>query len=96
MTEFRIFIFGDLSSTQFEDSLRNLLHLKNKPVLGSFFEKVGFSLREYLGTLPVDQQNLFPRFTTLIDLVSRLGETEGTPVIRFLFLSIVEIAQFIV
>ncbi|KAK0718470.1 polyketide synthase [Lasiosphaeria miniovina] len=91
----RVLLFGDLSSTGFEDELRRLLHFKENPLLDSFFQKVGSALRTLIGSLPSQQQDLFPRFTTLVDLVSRLGETSGTSILRFFALSVHEVAQFI-
>ncbi|KAK3681664.1 polyketide synthase [Podospora appendiculata] len=92
----QVLVFGDLSSSGVEDDLRKLLHIKTNPLLVSFFEQVGFVLRRTIGGLPSEQQDWFPRFTTLIDLVARLGETAATPVLRFFVLSVYEVAQFIV
>jgi hypothetical protein len=94
MTSCQVFLFGDLA-IHFEDELRHILHVKGNESLHSFFDQVGFALREEFGNLPKSQQDLFPRFTTLVDLLSKLGETEGTPVLRFCLLSICEIGQFI-
>jgi naphtho-gamma-pyrone polyketide synthase len=93
---FQILLFGDLSLIQFEEQFRRILHVKTNALLTSFLDRVNYALRRLLETLPLEQQVLFPRFTTLIDLVSKLGETEGTPVLRFFLLSVHEIAQFIV
>lgn len=94
--EYHVLLFGDLSSTGFEDGLRRLSHVKNNPLLSSFLDQVGLRLRELVGGLPSQHQDFFPRFTTLIDLVARIGETSGTPVLRFFALSVYEIAQFVV
>ncbi|KAF2676586.1 polyketide synthase [Lentithecium fluviatile CBS 122367] len=94
--ECHILLFGDLSLIQFEEQFRRILHVKTNALLTSFLDRVNYALRRLLETLPVEQQVLFPRFTTLIDLVSKLGETEGTPILRFFLLSVHEIAQFIV
>lgn len=94
MTSCQVFLFGDLA-THFEDELRQLLYVEGNESLRSFFEQVSFALREECGKLPNNQQDLFPRFTTLIDLISKLGETEGTPVLRFCLLSVCEIGQFL-
>ncbi|KAK3368613.1 polyketide synthase [Podospora didyma] len=91
----QVLVFGDLSSSGFEEELRRLLHFKDSPLLGSFLEQVSFALRRLIGSLPSQQQDLFPHFTTLIDLVSRFGETDGTPILRFFALSVYEISQFI-
>lgn len=93
-TSCQIFLFGDLA-THFEDELRQLLYVEGNESLRSFFEQVSFALREECGKLPSYQQELFPRFTTLSDLISKLGETEGTPALRFCLLSVCEIGQFL-
>jgi hypothetical protein len=94
--EFKLLLFGDLSLIQFEEQFRRILHVKTNAFLTSFLDRVNYALRRLVENLPLEQQVLFPRFTTLIDLVSKLGETEGTPVLRFFLLSVHEIAQFIV
>lgn len=92
----QVILFGDLSLVHFEDQLRRLLHVKTNPLLISFFDRVNYALRRLLETLSAEQQNLFPRFTTLIDLIAKLGETDGTSVLRFFLLSVHEVAQSIV
>ncbi|KHN94891.1 polyketide synthase [Metarhizium album ARSEF 1941] len=93
---YEVLLFGDLSTSGFEEELRRLLHIKTDPLLSCFLEQVGLSLRRLIGNLPLRQQDLFPRFTTLIDLVSWLESTQGAPVLRFFTLCVYEIAQFIV
>jgi naphtho-gamma-pyrone polyketide synthase len=93
-TTCQVFLLGDLT-LQFEEELRQILHIKGNENLHSFFNRVSFALRKEFGKLPNHQQDLFPRFTTLVDLLSKLGETKGTPILRFFFLSVCEIAQFI-
>lgn len=94
--KYQLILLGDLTTNGFYGDLRFLLHVKTDALLVSFFERTGFALRQAIGALPASQQNLFPRFTTLIDLVSKVGETEGTPILRFFLLSVHQIAQFIV
>lgn len=92
----QILLFGDLSSIHFENQLCRLLHVKNNSLLTSFFDRVSYYLRRLLEALPEEQQNLLPRFTTLIDFLAKFGETDGTPVARFFLLSVHELAQSIV
>lgn len=94
MKHCKILLFGDLS-VPFEGQLQALLHVHDNPLLTSFFEQSGAKIRDEIGLLTTQQQSLFPRFTTLIDLVSKLGETEGTPVLRFCLLPVCQIGQFI-
>ncbi|RMJ14368.1 hypothetical protein CDV36_005974 [Fusarium kuroshium] len=94
MKNCKILLFGDLS-VPFEGQLQALLHVHDNPLLTSFFEQAGAKIRDEIGLLTTQRQSLFPRFTTLIDLVSKLGETEGTPVLRFCLLPVCQIGQFI-
>ncbi|ELR10234.1 hypothetical protein GMDG_04622 [Pseudogymnoascus destructans 20631-21] len=92
----QVLLFGDLSLLRFKDRLRRLLHVETNPLLTSFFDRVSYALRRLLGTLPEEEQNLFPRFTTLIDLVAKFGETDCASVLGFFLLSVHEVAQSIV
>ncbi|KAI9779586.1 MAG: Type I Iterative PKS [Peltula sp. TS41687] len=90
----QLFLFGDLT-VSFEEDLRQLLHVKESGALCSFFDQVSFALREDFGRLPASKQDWFPRFTTLIDLLSKLGETDGTPALKFALLCVCQIGKFI-
>lgn len=94
MASCQVLLFGDLA-IRFEDELRQLVHIRGNASLRSFFDQVSYALRQEFGNLPSNQQDLFPRFTTLVDLVSNLVETEGNPVLRFTLLPVCEIGQFI-
>lgn len=94
MQSCQVLLFGDLA-TSFESELRRLLHVKSNATLQSFFEQVAFAFRHEFSQLPQNQQDLFPHFTTLIDLLSKLGETEGTPILKFALLTLCQIGQFI-
>jgi naphtho-gamma-pyrone polyketide synthase len=90
----QIFLFGDLTIS-FEEDLRQLLHVRGNDTLTSFFDQVGYAFREEFTKLSAPQQVWFPRFTTVVDLHSKLGETEGTPALKFAFLCLCEIGEFI-
>ncbi|KAL9594396.1 MAG: hypothetical protein Q9219_007055 [cf. Caloplaca sp. 3 TL-2023] len=89
----QILLYGDLSSVHFEDQLRRLLHVKTNPLLVSFFDRVSHGLRRALEHLPMEQQDFFPRFTTIVDLLAKSTETDGSPVLDFFLLSVHEMAQ---
>lgn len=90
----KLVVFGDLAAS-FEEDLRNLLYQRDDEALQSFLARVAFSLRQELSLQPIAVQDLFPHFTTIIDVVSKLGETDGTPVLRFFLLTVCQISQFI-
>ena len=90
----QVFLFGDLTIL-FEEHLRQLLHFKGNSALSTFFDIVGFSLREECGKLASRQQEQLPRFTTLIDLLFKLKSSEGASALRFTLLCVYQIGQFI-
>ena len=94
MDRCQIFIFEDLT-TPFAEDLRQLLHEKDNPSLSSFFERVCFVLREEFAKLPSRQQNLLPRFATLVDLLSRWKDSEGAPALKFALVCLYQVGQFI-
>lgn len=90
----QVFLFGDLT-VSFEEDLRQLLHVKDNATLRSFFEQVSYAFRGEFAKLPARQQTWFPRFTTIVDLLSKLGETDGTPALSFALCCLCEIGHFI-
>ena len=90
----QIFLFGDLI-VPFEEDLRQLLHVKGNGSLSSFFDQVSFAFREQFGKLSSRQQDLLPRFTTLVDLLFRLKDSQGAPALRFALLCLYQLGKFI-
>lgn len=91
----RLLFFGDLGGCQLIDSLRELLHVKDSANLDAFFAQVSFRLRRHIGSLPTSQRDAFPRFTTLVDLVSRYEEASGRGALQLFFWNIFQSAEFI-
>ena len=89
-----LFVFGDLTIA-FEKDLRQLLHTRQNPTLQSFFDHVSFAIREEVCLLSVQEQDWFPSFTDLIDLVANLDGTEGVPAMRFALLCVYQLGRFI-
>ncbi|KFG85862.1 polyketide synthase [Metarhizium anisopliae] len=87
--------FGDLAASECLDSLQALLHSKNNANLSDFFVRVSFGLRQFLGCLPSTQQHLFPRFSTLVDLLDKWECAPGRPALQLFLLSVLQSAQFI-
>jgi naphtho-gamma-pyrone polyketide synthase len=94
MGSYNLYIFGDLM-LPFEEHLRRLLHIRDNETLLSFFAQIAFAFRHEFSKLPRSQQDWFPNFTTLVDLLSKLGQTDGTPALRFALLCVAQIGQFI-
>lgn len=89
-----IYLFGDLSNFS-PDLLRELLHEKRNGTLRSFFSLISHHLRKEIAALPGPQQELFPRFTTCIDLLEKAPSCDGSSAIGFSLLSACQIGQFI-
>ncbi|KAH7076878.1 hypothetical protein BKA63DRAFT_468889 [Paraphoma chrysanthemicola] len=92
--ECNIFLFGDLTGP-FEDDLRQLLHCKSNAMLQSFFEQVNLAYRQEIAALPSEQQDWFPRFTDIVDLVSNHERTIGTSPLRFGLLCVYQLGRII-
>ena len=93
-TPVQILLFGDQTSA-FEADLRQLLHVKDNEVLTSFLSKANFALRLEIGKLPISQQECFPRFTTLVDLLSRFRESGSHPALELGLLCLNQLARCI-
>ncbi|KAE8384533.1 hypothetical protein BDV23DRAFT_176984 [Aspergillus alliaceus] len=89
-----VIVFGD-QTTDFRAGLRQLLGVENNGLLTSFLEWVYFKLRQEIGHLSFTEQQLFPRFTSIIDLLARYEETDGHPVLESILVCIYHIAAFI-
>lgn len=89
-----IFLFGDLTGP-FEDDLRQLLHCKSNATLQSFFEQVNHAYRHEFAALPSEQQDWFPRFTDLVDLVSDLEGKIGSRALKFGLLCVYQLGRVI-
>ena len=90
----QIFLCGDQTSA-FEPDLRQLLHFKDNEVLTSFLTKANLALRLEITKLPPLQQEQFPRFSTLIDLLNGFREHGSHPALEFGLLCLNQLARFI-
>lgn len=90
----QIFLFGDQTSA-FESDLRQLLHVRDNETLTSFLTKSNFALRLEIAKLPPSQQESFPRFTTLLDLLNGFRESGSHPALELGLLCLNQLARFI-
>ncbi len=90
----QIFLFGDQTSA-FEADLRQLLHVKDNETLTSFLTKANLALRLEIAKLPQSQQELFPRFSTLIDLLNGFRDSGSHPALELGLLCLNQLARFI-
>ena len=90
----QVFLFGDQTSA-FETDLRQLLHVKGNEILTSFLSKANLALRFEIAKLPPSQQEVFPRFTTLIDLLNGFRDYRSHPALELGLLCLNQLARFI-
>ena len=90
----QIFLFGDQTNA-FEADLRQLLHTKDNDVLNSFLTKANSALRLEINKLSPLQQERFPRFSTLIDLLNGFRCYGSHPALELGLLCLSQLARFI-
>ncbi|KAK3674110.1 Type I Iterative PKS [Recurvomyces mirabilis] len=90
-----LFVFGD-STAIFQSDLVSLLHVKSNASLQSFFDHVAAALRREVAALPAAKRVLFKSFTTLVELVDRVDEMGGAPVMHFTLLCVHQLGRWII
>ena len=90
----QVFLFGDQTNA-FEADLRQLLYTKDNEVLNSFLKKANLALRLEIAKLSPSQQEQFPRFSTLIDLLNGFREYGSHPALELGLLCLDQLARFI-
>ncbi|KAL1854109.1 Type I Iterative PKS [Paecilomyces lecythidis] len=90
----RVYLFGDQTG-EFETGLRQLLQAKNNSLLTSFFERCFYVLRQEISKLPPSQRQIFPRFTSVVDLLARYRECGPNPALESALTCIYHFACFI-
>lgn len=72
----QVILFGDLTC-DFVAGLRSLVATKENPLLTSFFERVAFSLRAEIGSLPFVQRERFIKFINFPELLARVQQSSS-------------------
>lgn len=90
----RVYLFGDQTNS-FDAGLRRLLQIKDNGSLTSFLERTRYALQLEIGHLPVFERQLFPRFTSVLDLLARYRESGNHPALESTFTCIHQLAAFI-
>ena len=90
----QIFVFGDQTNAS-EADLRRLLHAHDNVVLTSFLERATQTLRLEIARLSSVQQEWFPRFSTLFDLLTSRHKKGNNPALGLALLCINQLARFI-
>ncbi|GCB19650.1 conidial yellow pigment biosynthesis polyketide synthase [Aspergillus awamori] len=90
----RVYLFGDQTS-DIEAGLRRLLQAKNSTIVQSFFQQCFHAIRQEIAKLPPSHRKLFPRFTSIVDLLSRSRESGPSPVLESALTCIYQLGCFI-
>ncbi|KAM3073539.1 hypothetical protein ACMFMG_004567 [Clarireedia jacksonii] len=91
----RLYLFRD-QTTDFVPGLRQLLRVKDSPLLLSFLEKTHIALRRELSQQTREIQELFPRFSRIVDLLSKYStEDDSAPILASTLTVIYQLGSFI-
>ncbi|KAJ5795215.1 hypothetical protein N7457_001814 [Penicillium paradoxum] len=90
----RVYLFGD-QTADFDSGLRRLLHAKNDSLLVAFFQKCYYALRKEITSLPPSERQIFPRFTSIVDLLARYRESGANPALESALTAIYQLGSFI-
>ena len=79
----------------FEDDLKQLLHRKDNATMQAFFSAVASAFREEASLLSMEERDIFPHFTTLVDLMDKLPGSSALSAIKTGLLCVYQVARFI-
>ncbi|KAJ5512187.1 Acyl transferase/acyl hydrolase/lysophospholipase [Penicillium fimorum] len=90
----QVYLFGD-QTADFDTGLRRLLHAKNDSLVVAFFQKTYYALRKEITSLPPSEREVFPRFTSIVDLLARFKESGPNPALESALTTIYQLGCFI-
>lgn len=91
---YRVYLFGDQTS-DFEVGLRRLLQAKDHTIVSAFFQKCYHALRQEISSLSPSERSIFPRFTSIVDLLARHCESPGNPALESALTCLYQLGCFI-
>ncbi|KAI9370749.1 conidial yellow pigment biosynthesis polyketide synthase [Aspergillus egyptiacus] len=91
---YHVYLFGDQTG-DFEVGLRHLLQAKNHTIVSAFFQKSYHALRQEISSLSPAERSIFPRFTSLVDLLARHCESRGNPALESALTCLYQLGCFI-
>ncbi|KAL4903435.1 conidial yellow pigment biosynthesis polyketide synthase [Aspergillus multicolor] len=91
---YHVYLFGDQTG-DFEVGLRRLLQAKNHTILSAFFQQSYHALRQEISSLPPTERSIFPRFTSIVDLLARHCESPGNPALESALTCIYQLGCFV-
>ena len=90
----QVYLFGD-QTADFDSGLRRLLHAKNDSLVAAFFQKTYCAVRKEITSLPPSERQVFPRFTSIVDLLARFKEFGPNPALESALTTIYQLGCFI-
>ncbi|KAJ5575635.1 hypothetical protein N7535_002561 [Penicillium sp. DV-2018c] len=90
----RLYLFGD-QTADIDSGLRRLLHAKNDSLLVAFFQKCYYALRKEITSFSPSEREIFPRFTSIVDLLARHRESGPNPALESALTTIYQLGCFI-
>ena len=90
----QVLVFGD-QTNDFDAGLRRLSQFKDNGMLISFLERCHYFLRLEIGRLAMEERELFPRFSSILDLLARYRKSANNPALEDALTCIHQIAYFI-
>ncbi|KAG8528459.1 Type I Iterative PKS [Bacidia gigantensis] len=95
MTETKeILLFGD-QTNPFDDGIRKLFQRKDNIFVEAFLKRATFAVREEIGKLPSLLRAEFPRFSSILDLLTRYRKIQDNPALEGALTCVHQIATFI-
>jgi naphtho-gamma-pyrone polyketide synthase len=91
---YHVYLFGDQTG-DFETGLRRLLQAKNHTFVSAFFQRSYHALRQEIASLPPAERSMFPRFTSIVDLLARHCESRGNSAMESALTCIYQLGCFI-
>lgn len=89
-----IYILGDQTNAH-ANTLTSLLHTRSSPLLTAFLEQTHYTLRVEIASLPTAKRQLFPRFSSISDLLARSNDEGPNPALESALLCLTQLGSFI-
>lgn len=95
VNQLHLYLFGDLTY-DISTKLQPLLHSESYPLLRSFFDCVCDKLRAEIGRLPAQDKEVFPRFSSIAELLTwRSSHSRSNPAVENALTCIYQLGEFI-
>ncbi|KAM5493712.1 Type I Iterative PKS [Microsporum canis] len=95
VNQLHLYLFGDVTY-DISTKLQPLLHSESSPLLRSFFDCACDKLRAEIGRLPAQEKEIFPRFSSIAELLTWRGRhNRSNPPVENALTCVYQLGQFI-